>query len=337
MRAIAQAGANASNSGLGMIAAGSSAAFVEVAAAVIMQPDGRFLLACRPEGKPYAGYWEFPGGKVEAEEAPLQALNRELQEELGIQIQKAEPWITRIFNYSHAIVRLHFFRITQWHGKPWGREDQQLSWQSSDNITVSPMLPANAPVLRALSLPPVYAITHALQLGVDVSLQQIEQALRNGLRLIQIREKEMDAKTLRFFSEKVVLLAHDFDAQVLMNSNITLSRELDADGVHLTAPQLMALSERPDPECGWCSASCHNMEELYQADKLGLDFVVLGPVLPTLSHPEIKPLGWRRFAALIRHYPLPVYALGGLEPGDLAIAQELGAHGIAMMRSIDGL
>ena len=118
---------------------------------------------------------------------------------------------------------------------------------------------------------------------------------------------------------------------------MVLSRQLGADGVHLTGPQLMTLPERPDQEYGWCGASCHNVEELDQAEKLGLDFVVLGPVLPTLSHPGIKPLGWQKFAALIRHYPLPVYALGGLKLDDLVVAQELGAHGVAMMRGIDGI
>lgn len=314
-----------------------STAIVDVAAAVIMQPDGSFLLTCRPEGKPYAGYWEFPGGKVEADEAPLHALDRELQEELGIQILQVDPWITRIFSYAHATVRLHFFRIRQWQGNPWGRENQRLTWQSPQKTSVSPMLPANAPVLRALSLPPVYAITQASQIGIAASLQRIENALQHGVHLIQIREKEMDNKALLAFSEKVIALAHDHDAQVLINSDRILFRQLGADGVHLTASQLMDLSERPDAEEGWCGASCHNSEELYQAEVLGLDFVVLGPVLPTLSHPETASIGWRKFAGLIRHYPLPVYALGGLGWGDRAIAQELGAHGIAMMRGISEL
>ena len=314
-----------------------SMAIIEVAAAVIMQQDGSFLLTCRPEGKPYAGYWEFPGGKVEADEAPLHALDRELQEELGIQVLQAVPWITRIFTYTHATVRLHFYRILQWHGNPWGRENQQLAWQSPQKTTVSPMLPANEPVLRALSLPPVYAITQASLIGVEASLQQIEQALHHGLRMIQIREKDMDSETLSAFSNKIIARAHEMDAQVLMNSDMALSGQLGADGVHLTASQLMNLSERPDAQAGWCGASCHNSEELYQAEILGLDFVVLGPVLPTLSHPETAALGWRKFAALIRHYPLPVFALGGLGLDDLAIAQELGAHGIALMRGISEL
>lgn len=310
---------------------------VDVVAAVITQPDGRFLLTCRPEGKPYAGYWEFPGGKIEAGEAPLHALDRELQEELGITIQQADPWITRVFTYTHATVRLHFFRINQWYGEPWGREHQQLSWQWPQSTTVSPMLPANAPILRALSLPSIYGITQASQIGIEASLFQIEQSIRKGLRLIQIREKEMDKKKLQMFAEKVICLAHNAGARVLINAEVELSQKLGADGVHLRSSQLMRLSERPDSGHRWCGASCHNIEELYQAAILEVDFVVLGPVLPTLSHTEISPLGWQKFAALIRHFSLPVYALGGLKYNDLAVARELGAQGIAMIRGINSL
>ena len=86
---------------------------VEVVAAVILRPDGQFLLARRPGGKIYSGYWEFPGGKVESNESLLHALERELWEELGIQVRNAYPWVTRVFTYSHATVRLHFFRVVK--------------------------------------------------------------------------------------------------------------------------------------------------------------------------------------------------------------------------------
>ncbi len=314
-----------------------SITIVDVAVAVIVQDDGRFLLASRPKGKPYAGYWEFPGGKIEPGETPLHALNRELQEELGMQLLKAEPWITRHFKYAHAEVRLHFFRVTQWQGNPIAREAQQLVWQHPQNITVSPMLPANSPVLRALSLPPVYAITQASQIGAKVAVQQIRQALERGLRLIQIRERAMNGAALRAFAKIVIELAHKSGAQVLVNGDITLSYELGADGIHLTASQLMSLSERPDIKYGWCGASCHNREELYQAALLGIDFAVLGPVLPTLSHVNVVPLGWRRFTDLISSCPIPVYALGGVQPDDLQNAREMGAHGVAMIRGIEHL
>lgn len=309
-----------------------STPIVEVVAAVILRPDGQFLLTRRPGGKIYSGYWEFPGGKVEKNESLLHALERELWEELGIQIRHVHPWITRIFTYSHATVRLHFFRVVEWEGKLSSREKQGLLWQLPHQVTVSPILPANGPILQALLLPPVYAITQATQIGIESALIQIEQALQNGLRLLQIREKHMAQNLLREFSMQVLALARAYQARVLINSDAASAREIGADGVHFTSSQLMSLPCRPDPEYGICGASCHNAEELFAAEQLGLDFVVLSPVQTTLSHPELSPLGWRRFATLIQDYSLPVYALGGLHQEDLTIAQEMGAHGIAMMR-----
>lgn len=305
---------------------------VEVAAAVIMRPDGRFLLTSRPAGKPYAGYWEFPGGKIEAGESVLQAMDRELQEELGIQVRRAYPWVTRVFTYTHATVRLRFYRVVEWQGEPFGRENQALSWQIADSVSVAPLLPANLPVMRGLALPAVYAITNAVELGEEVMLCKLEQALQQGLRFLQIREKSMINDRYRWLAGEMIKRAHAFQAKVVINGDISLSRELGADGVHLTSAQLMSLSARPD--VNWCGASCHNAEELYQAEHIGVDFVVLGPVLSTLSHPGLSPLGWRKFSTLVRDYSLPVYALGGLVHDDLPIALEQGGHGIAMMREV---
>ena len=308
------------------------ASIVEVVAAIITRPDGSFLLASRPEGKPYPGYWEFPGGKVETGESLRHALGRELQEELGMQTIHAYPWITRIFNYEHATVRLHFFRVTQWYGELQPRENQALSWQFASNVDVMPVLPANAPILRALLLPPVYAITHAEEIGIDASIGKLTHALQNGLRLIQLREKNMANDKLRVFSREVISLAHTHGAKVLINGGVEFFDEMGADGVHLTSSQLMKLSGRP--ETAWCGASCHNAEELFHAEQLGVDFIVLGPVLPTLTHPGLSSLCWRKFASLIADYSLPVYALGGLCSEDLTTAYEHGGHVIAVMRGI---
>ncbi|WP_371128883.1 Nudix family hydrolase [Nitrosospira sp. Nsp1] len=307
----------------------------EVAVAVITAPDGRFLLARRPEGKPYAGYWEFPGGKVNPDEPLLHALRRELLEELGIFVEHAYPWITRTFNYSHASVRLYFYRVVKWHGQPQPRENQELAWQSAANVWVEPMLPANAPVLRALDLPAIYAITNAAELGTDIALTRIEHALKGGVRLLQVREKAMPEKALNAFIGALIALGHRHGARVLVNGsidNIDFYRKAGVDGLHLASRQLMDIAKRPDVE--WCGASCHNAEELFRAEQLGMDFAVLAPVLPTLSHPGSATLGWQRFAALIRDCSIPVYALGGLHREDLTTAWEHGAHGVAMMRGI---
>ena len=132
---------------------------VEVAAAVLVRPNGEFLLAQRPSRTVYAGYWEFPGGKIESGETPDQGLRRELHEELGIDVEQAYPWMMQTFTYPHATVRLHFFRVTTWRGEPHGREGQHLAWQQPGAIEVEPLLPANTPVLRALTLPHEYAVS----------------------------------------------------------------------------------------------------------------------------------------------------------------------------------
>ena len=303
---------------------------VEVAAAVLERTDGSFLLAQRPSGKVYAGYWEFPGGKIEAGETPLLALKRELHEELGIEAQAAFPWVSRVYAYPHATVRLNFMRVTRWRGEPSGREHQKFSWQRPEALTVGPMLPANAPILKSLRLPLVYGITNAAELGSERLLQRLDAALADGLRLVQVREKRMSPRELERFAEEVARRAHAAGAKVLVNSAEEVAGRSGADGVHLTAARLLSAGSRPSLD--WCAASCHTVDELEAALRLGVDFVVVGPVLSTPSHPDAQPLGWERFAVLARGFPLPVFALGGMRLSDLTRARSCGAHGIAMMR-----
>lgn len=307
-----------------------SAPRVEVAAAVITRADGHFLLAQRPVGKAYAGYWEFPGGKIETSESPVAALARELHEELGIDVERAYPWITRDYDYPHAMVRLRFFRVTAWRGEPHGREAQAFSWQSVKDIAVSPLLPANGPVLRALELPPVYGISHAAAIGSKDFQTRLESALAGGLRMFQIREKTASPRALRELANHAVMAARRFGARVLINGDAALALELGANGVHLTADALRELGARPQVEL--VGASCHDESELERAARLGVDFVVLGPVLPTPSHPDQPGIGWPRLAEMVRNCPIPVYALGGMRPRHLVQAWTAGAHGIAMMR-----
>ena len=354
---------------------------VEVAAAVLQRPDGTFLLAQRPPDKIWAGYWEFPGGKVEPGETAYHALVRELHEELGITVQTAYPWVTRVFTYPHATVRLNFFRVTAWRGELHPHEGQEFSWQRTsdvwvsqdipvssfprrressdlikldsrlrgitsdlpacglsrmasssinDGITVSPVLPANAPILRALSLPPLYAISNMQELGEEEFMLRLEAALHKGLRLVQLREKNLSRDELHDLGLRVVELAHTHGAKMLLNGDVALAQEVSADGVQLTSAQLAELSERPEVE--WCAASCHNKDELRRAEELGCDFALLSPVLPTLSHPGAPHLGWEGFAAIAAGASIPVYALGGLSSSDMETAWRHGAHGVALLR-----
>ena len=130
--------------------AGAQRRAVAVAVGVLLRPDGSFLLASRPPGKPYAGYWEFPGGKIEAGETLEQALRRELQEELAIDIDHAEFWNSCRMEYPHALVDLRFCKVRGWRGEPRGCEGQQLAWQRLP-VQVRPVLPGTLPVLRWLA------------------------------------------------------------------------------------------------------------------------------------------------------------------------------------------
>jgi 8-oxo-dGTP diphosphatase len=306
---------------------------LHVAVGVIRRPDGHVLLAKRPAGKAMAGYWEFPGGKIEPGETAKEALARELREELSIKTSHALPWLTRTYHYPHAIAHLQLFRVTDWQGEPHGREDQQLSWQDPHRIDVDPLLPANHSIMKALQLPELYAISQAGKLGVDVFLERLQYALHRGLRLVQVREKDMDPDTLQQLVRDVVSLSHRHGARVMVNSDIELARSTGADGVHLQTAQFVERETRPVTDMMW-SASCHSREELLRAAALEADFAVLSPVLPTQSHPGAATLGWEAFSRACSGLPMPVYALGGLQHDSLATALEHNAHGIAMLSGV---
>ena len=303
---------------------------IAVVAAVLQQPDGRFLLAQRPQGKVYAGYWEFPGGKVEPGESPLQALQRELHEELGIEVIEAYPWLIREFDYEHADVRLYFFRVRGWHGELHGREAQAFAWQRIDAIDVSPLLPANGPILNALAIPETYGVTGFAASEQAQALSVVDAALQRGLRLIQVRGKDWPADAFADYARAIVTRAHAAGARVLINGDAELAQRCGADGVHLTSLQLQTLTSRPPlPLVG---ASCHSAEELRCAEAAGADFAVMGPVLATPTHPDASLLGWAGFAGAVAGNRIPVFALGGLREADRAQSLISGAHGLAMIR-----
>ena len=313
---------------------------INVAVAILQRKNdhgqNEFLLASRPQGKGWAGWWEFPGGKIESGETPEHALSRELIEELGIKPSITQQWLVRQYDYPETndaiakTVRLHFYFVTAWQGEPMPHEGQLLSWQVADNITVSPILPANTPIMRALALPPVYAISNVAEMGESAYLDALQAALNKGLRLVQIREKYAQKEELIKTAKQIIALAKPYGAKVLISQDIALARDLGAHGVHLPSQDLMLLKTKP--AALMVSASCHNEAELLHAENLHLDFVVLSPVKSTLSHPEAEPIGWQAFAEMAQKITLPVYALGGMTLPDLPMALSYGARGIALLR-----
>ncbi|TCT11173.1 Nudix family hydrolase [Paralcaligenes ureilyticus] len=312
--------------------------FIEVAAGLILRPDGWLLLAERPAGKPWSGWWELPGGKIEAGETVLQALTRELKEELDIDVTDATPWVTYTHEYPKNIVRLAFCRVTGWNGEPAGIEGQRLAWVDPHKpITVGTLLPATEPPLRWLRLPDRYLITsigHTSNL--PGFLEQLDNALQSGIKLVQFREpawaNEAGLEEVKEGFRQVLQHCHDGGARCLLNSVHPESWRAQADGVHWRACDAQAQETPPSPAKGLVGVSAHTSEDLAAARRLNADFAVLGHVLETPSHPDQPGMGWARFAQLAEEASLPVFAIGGQSMQTLNAARQYGAHGIAGMR-----
>ncbi len=303
---------------------------VEVAVGVLVRADGTVLLADRPAGKPYAGYWEFPGGKVEPGETIGDALARELREELGIELGPSMPWVVYEHDYPHAYVRLHFRRVFEWRGEPHPHEGQRFDFFLPAQAP-QPLLPAALPALRWLELPAVYGVSNAAALGPDGFLHALDRALARGLRLLLLREPSLDESRIAKLASPVRDRAREVGARVLISSRHAQSLWPAFDGVHLTARDLMRTQQRPDALL--VAASVHDRDELARAHRLGCDFAMAGPVLATPSHPGAATLGWNGFARIARDTPLPLYAIGGLAVNDLAAARYAGGHGVALLRA----
>ena len=317
---------------------GTATPVVDVAVGVVLRDDGAVLIGQRPAGKPYAGWWEFPGGKLEAGESVADALARELHEELGLEVVDSTPWVVRGHAYPHATVRLWFRRVRRWRGEPRPREGQALAWRPARAIDVAPLLPASIAPIGWLGLPPTYLISCAAQIGVAAFERALHRALeanRDGggaaPLLLQLREPALPAAELERLFGRLRALREPGGLRIVVSSRHPASYARAADGVHLTARDLAAARERP--RVRWVGASCHAAAELARADAIGCDFAVLGPVRPTASHPGAPGIGFDGLAREIASTPLPVYALGGLDASDLGAAEAAGAHGVAAMRA----
>lgn len=308
---------------------------LHVAVGVIRQPDGRVLIARRAEGSHQGGRWEFPGGKVEAGETVRDALARELHEELGIQPLDVRPLIRVPWQYSDKSVLLDTWEVRRFAGTPSGREGQPLRWVPPRELIRYRFPAANRPITTAAALPETYLITPDLADGERSSafLDRLRRHMAAGAELVQLRLPGASATAWRRIAGEAALIAKEQGAQLLLNGDVALAQELKT-GVHLPAAMVRGLGQRPLSGSALVGASCHDAGELAQAVALGADFAVLGPVRPTASHPDATPLGEARFHALVADVPIPVYALGGLGPGDLPQLHCCRAQGVAAIRGL---
>lgn len=305
---------------------------VHVAAAAVFDAHGRVLIARRPEYAHQGGLWEFPGGKVESGETVRAALARELHEELGIDVQQTRPLIRVWHDYPDKSVLLDVWRVDGFCGEAHGREGQPLNWVQPCDLPDYEFPAANQAIVRAVQLPSLYLITPNLGDDIPGFLQQLERRLSDGIRLVQLRAKSLPEDDYLSLARQCLSMCEKHGATLLLNAAPEVVTMVGAHGVHLDSGRLGSLAARPNAK--WVSASCHSLEQLRQAEKLGVDFVMLSPVAATASHPDTVPLGWEQFQRLTEQANCPVFALGGMTPADLQQAFEYGAQGVAAIRAL---
>ncbi|WP_303291492.1 Nudix family hydrolase [Marinobacter sp. SS5-14b] len=307
---------------------------VHVAVAVIIR-EGRVLIARRPDHVHQGGLLEFPGGKVEPDETVQQALVREVAEETGLRVplQSLEPVIGIRHDYGDKQVFLDVWRTSMAEGIPEGKEGQPVDWLLPEALRDEDFPVANRPIIRALNLPDRLLITGAMVTPKD-GFSRFAAGVKGRSRgLVVLRAPDLSRQDYRALATAALKTGSENGIGVLLHGQPSLFDEIPgAAGLHLSWREAEGLSGRPVPAGAWLGVSCHDAEQLCHAERLGADYAVLGPVLPTASHPGEPAMGWNVFADLISNAAIPVYALGGLEPGHMAPAKAAGAQGIAGIR-----
>lgn len=307
---------------------------VHVAVGVVLDTCGNILIAKRPDAAHQGGLWEFPGGKVDSGENIHQALVRELKEELAINVTASEPLIQIRHHYADKAVLLDVQKVTGFDGEPIGNEGQPVRWVTRDELSFYEFPAANRPIITAIRLPQHYVITGEFSSLADFSAR-LERALQQDVRIIQLRVAEISVAGHADILQTAFALCATYNAKLIVNTSAAEFALIRATlpqycaGLHLNSHQLFAYGSRPVAPDVLLGASCHNLEEIDQAQKIGVDYLLLSPVLKTDSHPESVSLGWENFANLVEQVNIPVYALGGMQLSDLSVALNAGAQGIA--------
>jgi 8-oxo-dGTP diphosphatase len=330
---------------------GAARPVTDVAVGIVFDDRGRVLVGQRVAGKPYGGWWEFPGGKFEPGEDAHAALVRELDEELGIAVERSDPWLVREHVYEHAHVRLHFRHVTRWRGEARGREGQALVWRDPAAIDVAPLRPAAIAAVRWLALPRRYWLTDATRLGMIAFLEALDERLAALARdwadpdaraMLLLREPAMAPADVSALHDAITRRIGAAGLGGRLPLLVSSRHPSTTAGMHLTGRDLAQRATAPPAGAAartgatYLAASCHAPGDLASAEHAGVDFVVYGPVLPTASHPGARGIGWGGLAQEIALTPVPVFALGGVGPGDLDRARRSGAHGVAMQRAAWG-
>jgi 8-oxo-dGTP diphosphatase len=314
---------------------------VHVAVAVLVNEDDEVCISLRHKEAHQGGLWEFPGGKIEPGETVEQALTREIAEELDLAIESSRPLITINHHYSDKSVCLHVRKVLAYKGQATGVEGQQIKWVPVSQLPLYDFPDANLPIVNAIQLPEKYLITGSFIDHRDF-MTKLDASLKRGIKLVQLRLKSgcmEDAAQVQVLVEAASQLCKQSKVKLMLNLSADYLKAIDLshfefDGFHADSKSLMLLSQRKTGQL--FSASCHNKDELLQAETLQADFIVLSPVQKTASHPEVQALGWQQFTRMVENISVPVFALGGLSEDDIEKAWSCGAQGVAAISAFWG-
>lgn len=288
------------------------------------------LIAQRPAGKIAAGKWEFPGGKIEAGESAQAALQRELREELGIEVRGARPLMRLHHDYSDRSVLLDTWRIDTWDGTPRGLETQQLAWCALDELHRYDLLEADGPILQALQLPDHYVFTPP-QISESVLLEHLPRLPKNAL--LRLRLPSLNERAYETLATRVIAAAAPLGLRVLLDREPQQAQMLGAAGWHGSAARIAAVKTRPVPDTLLFAASVHDAAQAQALHPVEADFAVIGSVCETPTHPQQAALGWTQFSAVAQLARRPAYAIGGVGPAQLPQAHAQYAQGVAGIRA----
>ncbi|MBL4865955.1 MAG: Nudix family hydrolase, partial [Pseudomonadales bacterium] len=250
--------------------------FLQVVAAVIRGHQNTILISKRKNNSHQGGLWEFPGGKVEQGETPLDALKREIDEELGITVSEARPLIKVHHHYSDKSVCLDVWEVTVYDGDSFedvdgvlkGREGQTVEWVSLDEMNARPFPEANHPILKAVALPSHYTITPDFTCSepsideLNKFILSLRTCIESGSTLIQFRAPTLNKNNYLNVAKEALKHCHELGAKLILNGEVALLDQLEADGIHLSSRQMMtfstgSISVRPIAPNLWLGASCH--------------------------------------------------------------------------------
>ena len=305
---------------------------VDVAVGVITKAQ-KVLVGQRLVQDRYYQKWEFPGGKLDSGERPIDALSRELKEELGIKVCSVRPLITLEHDYPDRLVRLFVYVVDEFLGEPKGAEGQAVKWVYPAECHQLDFLAANTAIVHAIELPEFHMISNIKSYGLKHSLAILKHYQKKGANrfAVHLREPNLSLSECQEYLEMFREVANS--ALVVLNGDPDKAFELGFDGVHLNRERSHQYHNRQQLPEFWVGASCHNLAEIKQAQRVA-DFAFISPVNQTSSHSEIKPLGWRAFAELVRPAKLPCYALGGVKEQDIDQAHLYGGQGVAAISNV---